>query len=500
MLKLLRKQKFAKKIFYLLAIIIVPSFILWGSATVIRDRNEKGPKGYAGKIFGKKVSFEKYLGALHAWRNELRMRFGNQAMQAETLLDSNESVWDKLILLAEAKRLKIKVDNNELTSYITSLPFLQRDGRFNPELYNLFLKYSLGTPPRIFEEQIRDSLKIQKIFDFVTDDILASETEVKNRYKQENEQIKLRYIAVLSEDLKNMVKVKEDELKDYYEKNKDTFKIPIQINLSYIGIEYPEGATDEQKEEIQKKIAEAHEAVSESNDLATTKEDLDLQTKSTGFFALGEIMPEVKMPPQDNIVLFNLKEDRISNIMQTSRGAYIFQLKEKRIDHIPEFEEVKERVTSRITEEKAKELAKSIIDTYYSEVKSEKELNPDSNIKDIANKLNLPTKETEFFTRNSYPQDLGESEDLSNVVFELEKGEISQPVELPQGYFIVERTEFKPIDEEDFQNDKEIFEKVVLEEKKNKSFEDYFTKLKDQSQLVDYVSMQQNKVVPTNSN
>lgn len=500
MLKLLRKQKFAKKIFYLLAIIIVPSFILWGSATAIRDRNEKGTAGYAGKIFNKKVSFEEYLSALHAWRNELRMRFGAQANQAETLLDSNESTWDKLILLYEAKRLKIKVSNDELTVYVTSLPFLQREGIFSPELYDLFLKYSLGTPARIFEEQIRDSLKIQRLFDLVTNDAAISDTEVKDRYKQENEQIKVKYVAVFSKDLENEITVNDVELNDYYEKNKEALKIPIQINLKYAGSEFPDQATEEQKQDTLKKVIQIQEAANKSSDLAAAAEGLGLQIKETGFFSLGEAIPGVELPIQNTIVLFNLKENQASNIMQTPQGIYIFRLKEKRIDYIPSFEEAKERVKNKLVKEKAKQLAKSKIEGYSSKINSEKQSNPNLSLVEIANKLNLAIPETDFFTRKTYPQELEESDSLIQAAFNLSEGEISQPVELEQGYVLMARTEFKPIDEEKFQKDKEDFKKALLEEKKNNIFDEYFAKLKSQAHLLDYVSTQQTKVVPTKSN
>ncbi|MDD5618002.1 MAG: SurA N-terminal domain-containing protein, partial [Candidatus Omnitrophica bacterium] len=93
--KFLRKQKLVKKIFYVLAIIIIPSFVLWGSASVIRDKQSKG---YAGKIFGRNISYEEYGSTLNAWRNQLKMKFGDKAGKIETIFDANQAVWDRLIL------------------------------------------------------------------------------------------------------------------------------------------------------------------------------------------------------------------------------------------------------------------------------------------------------------------------------------------------------------------------------------------------------------------
>ncbi|MBL7130513.1 MAG: SurA N-terminal domain-containing protein [Candidatus Omnitrophica bacterium] len=495
--KFLRKQKFVKKVFYVLAIIIIPSFIFWGSASVIKD---KRTKGYAGKIFGKKVSYEEYMSALYAWRNQLKIKFGDQAHQIENLFDPNQAVWDKLILRYEAKKMKIRVSNDELTEYVTSLPFLQKDGIFNSGLYELFLKYSLNTPPRIFEEQIRESLKFQKIFDYVTEDVQISESQIKDRYKQEHEQIKVRYISLLSKDLETEIKLNEQEQIDYYQKQKDDFRIPIQINLNYMGIDYLKDATDEQKEGIDDKIKELHEFLNEGSDLPTAKEKFGLRIKETGFFSLGELVPGFDLLSQNVIELFNLKQNQIADIIQTPRGPYIFQLKEKRVDFLPEFEEVKQKVKHKLTKEKSKQLAKTRMDGYYSQIKSEKESNPDFDFVNIAKKLRLSVEETDFFSKNSYAPEIGYSKEFNDIAFNLSEGEISQVIELEQGYFVIEIAEFKPIDEEEFQKEKENLKKTLLEEKKNQAFEEYFAKLKAKANLIDYVSIQKNQQSPAQPN
>ena len=57
MLRQLRSKKVAKKILIGLAIIIIPAFVLWGA----RSSSRRGQgASFAGAIFGKKISFEKY--------------------------------------------------------------------------------------------------------------------------------------------------------------------------------------------------------------------------------------------------------------------------------------------------------------------------------------------------------------------------------------------------------------------------------------------------------
>ena len=62
MLKLLRNKNITKVVLWALLILIVPAFVLWGTGSLGGSKG-KGPT-YAGKIDGKKVSFEQFGNAL----------------------------------------------------------------------------------------------------------------------------------------------------------------------------------------------------------------------------------------------------------------------------------------------------------------------------------------------------------------------------------------------------------------------------------------------------
>ena len=54
LLKFLRKRKNMKRIIWVLAILIIPAFVIWGAGTSDKKKR-KGPD-YAGKIFDRKVT------------------------------------------------------------------------------------------------------------------------------------------------------------------------------------------------------------------------------------------------------------------------------------------------------------------------------------------------------------------------------------------------------------------------------------------------------------
>jgi predicted RNA-binding protein len=202
-------------------------------------------------------------------------------------------------------------------------------------------------------------------------------------------------------------------------------------------------------------------------------------------------MADFGLSTNEIIPLFNLKEDQISEVVKTAKGPYFFQLKSKIVDFSPKFEEVKEKVKERLTYEKAKELAKTRMDDYLVKIKEKKETSPDLGLAEIAQSLDLSTAETDFFDSHSQPQEIGNSPEFNEVIFGLGEGEISKVIEFDRGYCIAQVSERKPIDEEAFVKEKDEVQKVALREKKDKIFEDYFNKLKEQSGLIDYVSTQQ---------
>ena len=97
MLKKLRNKKTAKKVWIILAILIIPAFVLWGSGSLIRSKQEAT---YAGRIFGRNISFLEYRDALDAVKNTAIMQFGDNFPEIEKVLNLESQAWMRIILLS----------------------------------------------------------------------------------------------------------------------------------------------------------------------------------------------------------------------------------------------------------------------------------------------------------------------------------------------------------------------------------------------------------------
>ena len=57
MLKMLRNKKTAKKIWIVLAILIIPAFCLWGFGSTLRTKKKSA---FLGRVLGKPINIQEY--------------------------------------------------------------------------------------------------------------------------------------------------------------------------------------------------------------------------------------------------------------------------------------------------------------------------------------------------------------------------------------------------------------------------------------------------------
>jgi len=142
-------------------------FFHWGAG-----QSGPGPGGPAGVIFGRPISWERYNRTSQALRRELESQLGANAVPDDVEAVLRQQTWDRLILQEEARR-RVTVTDEELARAIHSQPAFQQAGRFDAALYFRFVR-ALGLSPRLFEEQVRDDLRVQKLLEQVKPEDRAS--------------------------------------------------------------------------------------------------------------------------------------------------------------------------------------------------------------------------------------------------------------------------------------------------------------------------------------
>jgi peptidyl-prolyl cis-trans isomerase D len=463
MFRKLRKKKTAKKIWIILAILIIPAFCFWGFGSALRGRKDSA---FVGKVSGRPVSVQDYVKNYRAVRNQYLIQLGEeQFAKLEKYLDLEAQTWDRIVLLKEADRKRIRVSNAEVINFVKQYPFFQSNGEFDPKLYREIVTYEFRLSPRDFEEQIRDNLKIAKLYQKITEDIKVSDNEIRDAFIEENEQISLNYVRATAEEFLDEVSIEEQELRDYYEQNRMEFEKPLSYNLEYIKV----SAKDKQ---VVDKISELLE---QGSGLQGAAKETGLEVKETGFFSIDEPIPHIGWSTEIMKILPKLKAQKKAwphPIQSEAEFVHFIKLKEERQPHVPPLDKIKDEVSQELRQEKARQIAKEKLEACRQKAWA-------CGLEKPAEEFGLKFGTTELFKRHSYVEGLGDSSIFFDAVQNLEENQISQIIDTPSGFYIVKLGERILPEEEKLEQEKESFTKRLLAEKKQRYFAKFLNDLKN---------------------
>jgi len=456
MLNLLRKKKVMKRILWVLAAIIVPAFVLWGAGSSTRSKDNR--PSHVGTIYGKKVSFEKLTKSYEACYHQLILSSGGNTKLLEQMLeqmDLSQMAWDRLIMVAEAKKQRIKVADKQVVEAIRMNPLFGRRGMFDNKVYNYVLKNNLRTTPRKFEEEIRENLAITVLRDRAIENLVIREEEILNEYKEREERVKISYILIDPEDYKEGIQSAEGEIKAFYEQNRKTFKKGDEVSIKYFYIK--EGEID-----LLRKVTEQI-----NNNEAFEKIALEnkLEVAETPFFGKNEAIPDIGWSYEVIKAAFRLKKGMTSFPIYTQKGYYVIHLKEKRSGYIPGFEELKSALTESLGKIKAAASAK----TRAYEIYEDKETHQ--------------FKKSKSFSRREYIEGVGQAESLKKLVFKAETGEVLPPAECEKGFLIARVDEFIPIDESKLEEERDNIKSSLFAQKRTRALQEWFGELSGNAEL-----------------
>jgi len=155
---------------------------------------------------------------------------------------------------------------------------------------------------------------------------------------------------LLQKEIEGKVTVSDQEVKDYYEKNKGKFAPVTQIRASHILVK-----TEEEAKQIEEKLKKGEDFVQlakkYSIDTATAKNGGDL-----GYFSKGQMVPEFES------AAMSLKPGQISEPVKTKFGYQIIKVTDKKMGQVVDFEKVKNLISQNLMAEKQKEVFDSYVE------------------------------------------------------------------------------------------------------------------------------------------
>lgn len=188
-------RKYAKFILWTIAVLIIPSFILWGVGSALQSQNQAR---VAGRIFNRNVPRSEFR---QAYQTTLALLFLSGMEEYIPFIDPVEFTWDRLILLHEAKRREIRVPDEEVAAYIRKIPAFVDENGFTQKRYEEILRLRLQTTPRSFEEEIRSTLAIAKLRDQVMGEAQLDEEALWKEYRVQEDKRRIAWAEFKEEEV-----------------------------------------------------------------------------------------------------------------------------------------------------------------------------------------------------------------------------------------------------------------------------------------------------------
>lgn len=217
--------------------LIIISFAIAGVGSYLMPKVDLNPV----KVNGQSISQSELDSELRREKSLLERQLGESFIEQSKDPTFNkglrDQVLDKLVgeraLAEHIYKSGVEISANLVKTEIKNMPEFQVDGRFNKELYLNYLRNRNWTPD-MFGEYLRGDLAKRVYVDTYTRTEFALPSEIVDLTKMFIEQRTAKKLNVNLSELTKDIKVSDDEIKNYYEANKDKYLLPEEVKVSYI--------------------------------------------------------------------------------------------------------------------------------------------------------------------------------------------------------------------------------------------------------------------------
>ncbi|MCD8548398.1 MAG: peptidylprolyl isomerase [Aeromonadaceae bacterium] len=409
--------RIAKIIFWL----IILSFSLAGVGSYLNRPANTDPAEVNGEPITAQALENAYRNERARLEAQLGESFAQLADNPAYLQRMRQGVLERLIddvLVTQAiKEAKLRVGDEQIKQAILAMPYFQKEGKFDNDLYLAVLRQNNLTPEQ-FRDSLRQDLAMQQYLGAVSQSefALPAEARLLDRLMNQTRDVRLHTLplAAFTAD----IQVTDEERKAFYESHQDQFMSQEQVAINYLLLDVDQIATgieptdadvqayydqhqDSYRTPERRKVA--HILFAKQDAEAQQKADAVLAKLKDGadFAALaksdsadtlsarqgGEIdwfEPGVMDPAFDQAAFALAKVGDLSQPVQSQFGYHIIKLLGVEAAKVKSLDEVKAQVRQQLKEDKAKErfldLQQQLADLSFE--------NPDS-LDEVANKLDM---------------------------------------------------------------------------------------------------------------
>ena len=292
----------------ILLLLIIPSFVFVGMESY---QSNDGGAGVA-TVDGQKITQQEWEDAQRRQIDQARQMMGEQFDQKlfETS-EAKQAILNNLVaeraINAEINRAHMTVSDATLQKTIMDIQqFRLPDGGFDMEGYKAALA-AQGMTPEMFDQRLRRDLTVQQLSGAIQATAFAPRS-VANRLSDINDQEReVQEVLFPLSTYLPQVKVTDEMVKAYYDKNAQLFQIPEQVKAEYVvfdakTVENQVSVTDAEVTDYYNKNLKNYttpEQRTASHILITVSRDADAATQAAAKKKAEAVLAEVRANPDN---------------------------------------------------------------------------------------------------------------------------------------------------------------------------------------------------------
>ncbi|MFQ5817989.1 MAG: peptidyl-prolyl cis-trans isomerase [Terriglobia bacterium] len=391
-----------------------------------------------------------------------------------------EQVIDDLIFLRaveqEAERWGVQMTRAEVSAEIGRMPMFFPEGEFvGPAAYQRIVQQQLRMTVEEFEDGVRVAGLTNKIYQLLTDGLQVTDTDIEQEFRARHETVTVEYVLFKPRTLEREIPVSEEELRAffndrrsryplperrrvryvlvefdwveqrapvtraeleaYYQRNLESYRVPERVRFRHILFRFPDGATEEQKEEVRAQARRVRAELARKKDFAALAKEHsgDVATAEqggdVGWVGRGQVLPALET------VLFSLEKGALSEPVEVGYGIHIVRVSDRQQARLQSFEEVQAEIEAVVAQQKNQQEALKLAQQIAQEVRG------GSTLAATAEALALRVVESPLFGLSESLPEFSGTTSFQEAAFRLKGEEVSEPVSVPTGYAVLQLLE-----------------------------------------------------------
>lgn len=202
-------------------------------------------------VNGEEISQATYEQALQNERSRMQQQFGEMydVLAADPTYMANfrsevlERVIDDTLQKQFARKLGLRVGDDQVRDTVVNLPQFQVDGVFNNDRFLALLRQA-GYQPADFRELVREDLSTSQLMQGLVGSEFGLAGEINQLLALQQQTRDIRYFIVPASRFAEQVELTDDKLNSYYQQNLQRFMTPEQVAVEYVELSAAQLATD----------------------------------------------------------------------------------------------------------------------------------------------------------------------------------------------------------------------------------------------------------------